>query len=116
MKAQEKLASESINVNVIDLFSVKPLDKETIYKTATQSNGLLLTVEDHYAEGGIFGRKELKINAVLDAVSSAMADKSDVRVFSLAITELPRSGMPEELLEKYGISANKIIEKIKSII
>jgi len=61
-------------------------------------------VEDHYIEGGIYG-----------AVAEALANKSDVKIYGLAVNGLPRSGNPEELLDMYGISKRRILEKLKSL-
>ena len=104
IKASEMLAKEEINVRVVDMFCVKPVDKETLVRNALQTQGRVLTVEDHYPEGGIF-----------DAVNSALSTE-DVKVWGLYVQELPRSGLPHELMEKYGISANQIALKIKKII
>lgn len=101
LKAQKELK----DVTVIDVFSVKPLDEETIHKTAVECGGKILTVEDHYKEGGIY-----------DAVCAAMAKHKDVSVEGLAVMEVARSGEPEELLEKYGISAKRIVEKVKTML
>jgi len=54
LSAQKTLATESINIRVIDLFSVKPIDAHGLLENAKESNNLVLTVEDHYGEGGIF--------------------------------------------------------------
>jgi transketolase len=56
MKAAEILAADKINIRVVDIFSVKPIDKETLVKAAKETNNLVLTVEDHYMEGGIHGK------------------------------------------------------------
>ena len=55
-KAYEVLAKEGINIRIVDVFSVKPIDHETILQSAKATNGLVLTVEDHYPEGGIRGK------------------------------------------------------------
>ena len=102
LKAQKELGSDSITV--IDVFSVKPLDIDTIHNCAKETNGKILTVEDHYKEGGIY-----------EAVCGAMAGYKDVIVEGLAVMEVARSGEPEELLEKYGISSKCIIEKVKAM-
>jgi transketolase len=64
----------------------------------------VLVVEDHYYEGGLG-------DAVLNAVAT-----HGVQVHKLAVTEVPRSGKPEELLDAYGISARRIVEKVQSLI
>jgi transketolase len=104
LKAYEQLKSEGISVRVIDLYSVKPVDRETLLKSASETNNLVLTVEDHYAEGGLG-------DAVLDALATG-----GVRVHKLAVRELPRSGKPEELLDAFGISARAIVQAAKSLV
>ena len=71
---------------------------------ATETNNTLITVEDHYPEGGLG-------DAVLDAVAT-----NGVHVHKLAVTGIPRSGKPDELLEHHGISANAIVQKVKEVI
>ncbi len=93
LKAYELLQQKGITVRVIDLYSVKPVDQKTLIQ-AGQETGGLLTVEDHYPEGGIG-------SAVCEAVAA-----HGVRVHSLAVNQIPRSGLPEELLEFCGISAS----------
>ena len=104
LKAHETLAAEGIAIRVIDLYSIKPIDTEALKAAAVQTNNTLITVEDHYPEGGLG-------DAVLDAVAT-----EGVYVHKLAVTGVPRSGKPEELLEHHGISANSIVQKIKDII
>lgn len=103
LKAQEKLASEGVNVAVIDLFSIKPLDVQTLVKHAQRVGGKVVTVEDHYQAGGIG-----------EAVSGALSDLPNVRVHSLHVKELPRSGTPDGLLELYGISSSHIVKAVKN--
>ena len=103
LKAHEILAEEGISVRIIDLYSIKPIDKETLQKAASETNNTLITVEDHYPEGGLG-------DAVLDAVATER-----VCVHKLAVTGVPRSGKPEELLEHHGISTDAIVEKVKSL-
>jgi len=105
MKAYDILEKEGIMIRVIDIFSVKPVDKDTLLQSAKATNGLVLTVEDHFPEGGI-----------RDAVSQAFEGNKGISLNSIAIQELPRSGKPEELIEKYGISASKIAEKVRALI
>ncbi|HEX2521376.1 MAG TPA: transketolase C-terminal domain-containing protein, partial [Terriglobia bacterium] len=71
---------------------------------AKQSNNTLLVVEEHYYDGGLG-------DALLNAVAS-----SGVRVHKLAVTEIPRTGKPEELLERYGLSASSIVKKVKELL
>jgi transketolase len=104
LKAHDELQKDKISVRVIDLYSIKPVDRETLLKAASETNHLLLTVEDHYEDGGLG-------DAVLSAVGSA-----GVRVHKLAVRELPRSGKPQELLDAYGISASAIVSKVKELV
>jgi len=103
LKAHAELAGLGIPVRVIDLYSVQPVDREALREAARVTGGLVVTVEDHYRHGGIG-----------DAVLGALATDR-VEVHKLAVGEIPRSGGPEELLEKYGISARAIVEKVKSL-
>ena len=104
LKAYEDLKSEGISIRVIDLYSVKPVDTESLLRAAAATNNTLITVEDHYREGGLG-------DAVLDAVAS-----EGIKVHKLAVTSLPRSGKPEELIEVHGISATSIARKVKEIV
>ena len=89
---------------MIDAYSVKPIDTKGIVSAASQTRQRVLVVEDHYYDGGLG-------DAVLNAVAT-----HGIQVHKLAVTEVPRSGKPEELLEAYGISARRIVEKVKSLI
>lgn len=102
LKAYEELKSEGINIRVIDLYCVKPVDVETLKKAASET-GAIITVEDHFAEGGIG-----------EAVSSALAAE-DVKIYSLAVRKMPRSGEPDELMQFEEISAKAIVKKVKDI-
>jgi transketolase len=103
LEAAETLKGEGINVRVIDVFCVKPIDKDTLVKSAEQTGNQILVVEDHYPEGGIF-----------EAVSGATASHG-VKVHSLAVNGVPRSGKPEELLAMFKIDTNSIVEKAKEL-
>ncbi|HEV2917390.1 MAG TPA: transketolase [Candidatus Babeliales bacterium] len=102
LKAHDELIKQNIYINIIDLYSIKPIDAQTIIQIAVQSNNRIITVEDHYAQGGIG-----------EAVRSALAD-SELSITSLAVSALPRSGKPEELLAWAGIDAAAIIKTICS--
>jgi transketolase len=103
LKAYEELKAAGINVRVIDLYSVKPVDKNTL-RQAAKETGLLITVEDHFPEGGIG-----------DAVLDAFTDEKDAlpRVVKLAVRIMPGSATPEELLDSAGINAKHIVEAVK---
>jgi transketolase len=104
LKAYDELAKENIFIAVIDLYSIKPLDVQTILKVAQNSSKKIITVEDHYIQGGIG-----------QAVTCAVAN-TGITIECLAVTQLPRSGKPEELLAWAGIDSAAIIKKVKSVI
>jgi transketolase len=101
LMAASKLETEGVGIRVIDAYSVKPIDAKGILAAARETNGRIVVVEDHYEEGGLG-------DAVLDAVGN------QARVVKLAVREIPRSGPPEALIEKYGISSNHIVKAVKS--
>ena len=103
LKAYDELQTEGISIRVIDLYSVKPVDAKTLVDAAQETNGVIITVEDHYPEGGIG-------EAVLSEVGS-----KGIKVHKLAVNGIPRSGKQEELLEVYGISANHIVRAVKAL-
>ncbi len=104
LKAYETLKADGIPIRVIDLYSVKPIDAETVLHAAGATNNTLVTVEEHYPEGGLN-------DAVLDAVAP-----KGIKVHKLAVNGLPRSGKADELLEAHGISAGAIVRKVKEIL
>jgi transketolase len=103
LKAADALKNEGVGVTVIDAYSVKPLGKDVIRGAAEKTNKLVLTVEDHYLEGGLG-----------DAVAGELS-KDGIKVHKLAVSELPHSGKPEELLAKYGIDAAAIVKTVKGL-
>jgi len=103
LKAHDELAKQGIPIRVVDLYSIKPLDRETLLSCARATRNTILTVEDHYKHGGLG-------DAVLSAVGS-----EGIKVHKMAVTEIPHSGKPEELLDRYGISANDIVAKVRSL-
>ena len=104
LKAHEMLSKDGMGLRVIDAYSVQPIDTTTLVGAAAETGGRLITVEDHYAAGGLG-----------DAVSEAIAPHG-FTVDRLAVREIPRSGKPEELLERYGISAGHIVSKVRSLV
>ncbi|MCS7186285.1 MAG: transketolase [Armatimonadetes bacterium] len=103
LKAYDVLANEGIKIRIIDLYSVKPIDETTLIRCALETNRTIITVEDHYPEGGIG-----------DAVAAAVS-KEGIKVHKLAVNDLPRSGKPEELMDMFGISARHIVETVKKL-
>jgi transketolase len=100
--AYEELKKEGIFIRVIDLYSIKPADKETLRKAANVCQAFI-TVEDHFAEGGIG-----------EAVRTLVAD-IDVPVHCLAVRKMPKSGKPGELLDYEEISKDAIISKVREL-
>lgn len=105
LKAQAQLAESGIAVRVIDAYSVKPIDGETLARAA-RDTGALVVVEDHWAEGGLG-----------EAVLSALAGSAPFpRVTHLAVREMPGSGTPDELLDAAGISARHIVRAVTALV
>jgi transketolase len=104
VEAAGVLASEGIDARVIDAYSIKPIDAETI-RTAASDCGAIITVEDHWAEGGLG-------DAVLDALAE-IAERPPVH--KLAVREMPGSGTPEELLREAGIDAQAIATAVRAL-
>jgi transketolase len=100
LKAYDELKAKGTSIRVIDAYSVQPIDAATLRAAAKATKGRVITVEDHYAAGGLG-----------DAVSEAVA-VDGVGVQRLAVREIPRSGQPDELLDRYGISARHIVEAV----
>jgi len=103
LAAYEELKKENTFIRVIDLYSIKPVDERTLREAAKETKALI-TVEDHFLEGGIG-----------EAVRSALAEHA-TSVYSLAVKKMPKSGKPQELLDYEEISMKAIVKKIKEII
>ena len=101
LKAYDQLKSDGISIRVIDAYSVQPIDAKTMLNAAKATRGNVITVEDHYATGGLG-----------DAVSEAVAE-GGFAVRRLAVREIPRSGQPDELIDRYGISARHIVDAVR---
>lgn len=99
--ANELQQKHNVNVRVLDLFTVKPLDAQFIISNAQQCNNKIITVEDHYPQGGIG-----------EAIAAAVSEQPNITVKSLAVTSLPRSGPPKVLLDIFGISAKNIVKTV----
>ncbi|HWB85787.1 MAG TPA: transketolase [Bryobacteraceae bacterium] len=100
--AYDQLQKEGIVIRVIDLFSVQPVDRDELIASARAAGGNVITVEDHYAHGGLGA-----------AVLRALAGER-VRAHQLAVREIPHSGKPTDLIEQFGISAAHIASTVKS--
>jgi len=105
LEAAATLDEEGISARVIDAYSVKPIDADTL-QAASEATGRIITVEDHFPEGGLG-----------DAVLAALAEKDEhPHVLKLAVREMPRSGKPAELLNAYGIDAEHIAEAARQLV
>jgi transketolase len=106
LRAADELAADGITARVIDLYSVKPLDRATLADAAAATGGRLVIAEDHYPQGGIGG-------AVLEALAGT---GQPLRVRQCAVSGLPGSGTPDELMEAAGISASRIAAAARSLV
>jgi transketolase len=104
LKAYDTLKASGISVRIIDLYSIVPIDRTTLLESGSATHGRMLTVEDHYAHGGLG-----------DAVSAAVGPEG-IRVHKLAVRAIPHSGKPDELIDHYGIGARSIVEATQHII
>lgn len=102
-KAADALKAEGIAVRVIDLYSVKPIDKSTLVKAA-QETGHLVVTEDHWEQGGLG-----------DAILAALANSGVQFKFThLAVRDMPKSGKPAELMNAAGIDAEHIANAVRN--
>ena len=102
LAAYDRLHDDGLNIRVIDAYSIQPVDTATLVRAGLQSGGRLITVEDHYAVGGLG-----------DAVSEAVAEQG-ITVRRLAVREVSRSGTSAELLDRHGISAAHIVVAVRA--
>jgi transketolase len=105
LKAADALAEEDISARVIDLYSVKPIDADTL-RTAAEATGAIVTAEDHWPEGGI-GEAVLAVFA---------ADDERPPIVRLAVQGMPGSGKPAELLAAAGIDADHIADAARKLV
>jgi transketolase len=104
-EAADRLAADGITARVLDCYSIKPIDAATL-RAAARDTGLLVTIEDHWPEGGLG-------DAVLDALADLPAA---VRVHKLAVREMPGSGSPGELLAAAGLDADHIAAAARDLL
>ncbi len=107
LKAYDQLKSQRITARVIDAYSVKPIDEETLMLAADEAGNKIVVVEDHWPEGGLG-------DAVLDAFT--MRNGPIPEVVKLAVQTMPGSGTPAELMEEAGISANHIVQAVRALV
>jgi transketolase len=107
LAASEELARDGIRARVVDLYSVKPLDVPMVVEAA-RATGNVVVAEDHWAQGGL-------TDAVLEALADADVDV-DARVRRLAVTAMPTSGRPAELLRWAGIDRAAIARTARALL
>jgi transketolase len=107
LKAASELEGQGTPIRVIDLYCVKPIDGKAIAAQIAATGGRLITVEDHWPEGGVG-------EAVLSALAGAGAAPAKSRL--LAVNGMPHSGKPEELVDAFGISAKHIAAAVREIV
>jgi transketolase len=103
LKAYDELKAAGTTIRVIDLYSLQPIDQRSLIEAGRATGNQIITVEDHYAAGGIG-------DAVDEAVSGA-----GIQVQRIAVREIPRSGKPDELLDRFGISAKQIVAAVRGL-
>ena len=106
LKAYEQLKAKGIAIRVVDLYCVKPIDGVALGAHVHATRGRLITVEDHYPEGGLG-------EAVISALATEGIGLNAVR--RLAVSRVPHSGKPEELLDAFGISARHIAAAVEQL-
>jgi transketolase len=103
LRAWEALTGEGIPIRVIDLYSIKPIDQDVLSE-AVQDTKAIITVEDHYAEGGLGEAVKSVLNTV------------PIPIYALAVRKMPRSGRPGELLDYEEISEKAIMRTVREIL
>lgn len=103
LKAHDELKREGISVRIIDAYSIQPVDRDNITREVEEAGKKAVVVEDHFQSGGLG-----------EAVAGALSGSA--RIIHLAVKELPRSGKPGELLDKYGINAGHIKDAVKELL
>ncbi len=107
LDAYEQLQSQGIRARIIDAYTIKPIDEETLFVAAEEAGNVLVTVEDHWPEGGLG-------EAVLEAFTER--DGAMPRIVKLAVQSMPGSGTPAELMEEAGISAHHIVQAVRVLV
>jgi transketolase len=104
LKAYDQLKAQGIQTRVVDLYSIVPIDRATLVDCAYATQKRVVTVEDHYAHGGLG-----------DAVLGALSNEG-LRVTKLAVRDIPRSGKPEELIDHFGIGVRSIVQAVMDLL
>jgi len=118
LAAHDELKKEGIHLRVIDLYSIKPIDTATLEKAAKETNAII-TVEDHFAEGGLGEAVTSFLSGVGAGLVPAQSGRPQgvpLQIVSLCVRKMPMSGTPQELLNYEEISKDGIIEKVKEVL
>jgi transketolase len=107
LEAHQELQKDGVAVRVVDAYSLKPIDAQTLRAAARETDGRIVVAEDHYPEGGLG-------EAVLEALAEE-GEPMPIQFRHLAVRELPGSGKPRELLDAAGISASHIAEAVRDL-
>lgn len=131
LSAAEELEKSGISIRVLDPFTIKPIDAATIIKNAKECGGKIITVEDHYPQGILLINRYhclfilrtivyacfvCYLGGLGEAVLSAVAEERDIVVKKLAVTDIPRSGPSNVLLDLFGISAKNVVAAVKKFV
>lgn len=101
LAAADELKGQGIAARVLDIFSLKPIDAKGIIKNAEESGKKIVTVEEHYPEGGIY-----------EAVTGVVVN-TDIKVWRLSVERVPGSAKPEEQLAIHHIDRRTIAAKVR---
>ena len=104
LQAADELSGQGVQIRVIDVYSIKPIDAETLTRAAAET-AKIITVEDHYLEGGLG-----------EAARAAVSSSTPCQWVHLAVRSLARSGRSQELLDQHGISARRIVEAVRKML
>ncbi len=115
LTAAEHLAADGIRARVLDLYSIKPIDRAALAEAARVTDGRLVVAEDHYPEGGV-GEAVLAALAGTSTATQPPAPAPALRLAHLAVSGLPTSGTPAELLDAAGISARHIADAARRLV
>lgn len=105
LEAKEELRKEGINARVINIHTLKPIDKEVLVKAAKET-GAIVTVEEHNVIGGLGS-----------AVAEVLTEEVPVPILKVGVQDVfGESGLPDQLLEAYGLTTDNVVEKVKKAI
>lgn len=113
LKAYDQLKQEGITARIIDAYSVKPIDTETLHQAAQDTEGNLIVVEDHWLEGGL-GAAVQDAFAGVDTAPTYQGPQ--LQLIKLAVQNMPGSGKPQELMHEAKIDADAIVEAARSLV